>query len=97
MTTSILWNLGSGTLIGLGVGLALKTALKWALTGLGFLTILLVLMMKGGFITIHWDALTQGLETTVASVGGMIDLALADLTAQLAGFGAGLALGFKFK
>jgi uncharacterized membrane protein (Fun14 family) len=97
MDPSVLLSLGGGVIAGVAVGLALRTALRWALICLGMAILGLVLMMKGGFIVIQWDALSKGLESSVASIGGFVKLAVADLSAQLVGFTGGMVMGFKWR
>jgi uncharacterized membrane protein (Fun14 family) len=97
MDPGVLLNLSGGAVAGIAVGLALKTALRWALIFLGLCILGLVMLMKTGIIVIQWDALTQGLEAGVATIGGFIKLAVADLSAQLVGFAGGMVLGFKWR
>lgn len=94
---TLLFDLGGGVLAGIAVGLALKSALRVVLIVLGVVLIMLALLMKGGFITIHWEALTTGIESGATFIGGWVKLAVADLSAQLVGFSGGLLLGFKWK
>lgn len=97
MDPSILLNLGGGVVAGIAVGLALKTALRWALIFLGLTILGLVFLMKAGIIVIQWQALSQGLEAGVATIGGYVKLAVADLSAQLVGFTGGMVMGFKWR
>ena len=97
MDPSVLLNLGGGVVAGIAVGLALKTALRWALIFLGLVILGLVMLMKGGIIVVQWDALTNGIEGGVSFLGGMIKLALADLSAQLVGFSGGMIMGWKWR
>ncbi len=97
MDPSIVLNLGGGVIAGIAVGLALKTAMRWALIVLGMIILGLVLLTKTGIIVIQWDALSHGLEGGVALIGGVIKLAVADLSAQLVGFTGGMVMGFKWR
>ena len=97
MDPSVLLNLGGGVIAGIAVGLALKTAMRWALVFMGLCILGLVLLMKAGIIIIQWDALEKGLEGGVAFIGGHVKLALADLSAQLVGFTGGMVMGFKWR
>lgn len=97
MDPSMLLGLGGGVIAGLAVGIALKTALRWALLLLGLVILLLVGMMKAGFIVIQWDALSHGIEGGVAVIGGYAKIALDDLSAQLVGFSGGMLMGFKWR
>lgn len=97
MDPSIVLNLGGGVIAGIAVGLALRTAMRWALIILGMIILGLVLLTKAGIIVIQWDALSHGLEGGVALVGGVIKLAVADLSAQLVGFTGGMVMGFKWR
>lgn len=97
MDPSVLLNLGGGVVAGIAVGLALKTALRWALVFMGMVILGLVGLMKAGIIVINWEALTHGLEGGVTMVGGLIKLAIADLSAQLVGFTGGMVMGFKWR
>ena len=75
MDPSVLMNLGGGVIAGIAVGLALKTALRWALIFLGRCILGLVFLMKAGIVVIRWDALEHGLEGGVAYIGGHVKLA----------------------
>ena len=97
MDPSILLSLGGGVIAGIAVGLALKSALRWALIFLGLCILGLVFLMKAGIIVIQWDALSHGLEAGVATIGGYVKLAVADLSAQLVGFTGGMVMGFKWR
>lgn len=97
MDPSVLLSLGGGVVAGIAVGMALKTALRWALIFMGLVILGLVMLMKAGIIVIQWDALTSGVEGSVAYVGGFIKLAVADLSAQLVGFTGGMVMGFKWR
>ena len=97
MDPSILLNLGGGVIAGIAVGLALKTALRWALIFMGLCILGLVFLMKAGIIVIQWNALSHGLEAGVATIGGYVKLAVADLSAQLVGFTGGMVMGFKWR
>lgn len=94
---TLLFSLGGGVLAGIAVGLALKSALRIVLIITGVVLIGLALLMQAGFITIHWEALTTGLEDGATFIGGWVKIALADLSAQLVGFTGGLLMGFKWR
>lgn len=94
---SILLNLGGGVIAGIAVGMALKTTLRWALTLLGLIILGLVGLMKAGIIVVQWDALNSSIEGGVVYLGGIIELAIADLSAQLVGFSGGLLMGWKWR
>lgn len=94
---SVLLNLGGGVIAGIAVGMALKTTLRWALTLLGLIILGLVGLMKAGIIVVQWDALNSSIEGGVVYLGGIIELAIADLSAQLVGFSGGLLMGWKWR
>lgn len=97
MDPSVFLSLGGGVIAGIAVGLALKTAMRWVLIFMGLVILGLVGLMKGGFIVIQWDALSHGLESGVATIGGYLQVAVADLSAQLVGFTGGMVMGFKWR
>lgn len=90
-------SLGGGALAGVAVGVALRSALRLALLLTGTLILLMGGLVHAGYITVDWGAVSQGLESGAEAAGGYIQFALSDLSAQLAGFSAGVLLGFKFR
>ena len=88
-------SLGGGTLAGIAVGVALRFAAKLALLITGVILLLMGALMHAGFITVDWGAVSNGLESGAQAAGGLIEFALADLSAQLAGFTAGVVIGVK--
>lgn len=97
MQPDILWHLGGGVIAGLAVGLALKQALRWALIALGLLLLVLMGLTQTEVITVNWDTLGNGVHEGATFIGGWVELALADLSAQFVGFSAGLLLGWRWK
>lgn len=94
---SVLLSLGGGTLAGVAVGVALRSAVKFALLITGIIILLLGGLMHAGVITVDWGAVSNGIESGAQAAGGLVKLALADLSAQLAGFTVGVMMGFKFR
>lgn len=84
-------------LAGVAVGVALRTALKFALLLTGLILLLMMTLMNGGFITVDWGAVSHSMENGAEAAGSFMELALRDLSAQLAGFGAGVLMGWKFR
>lgn len=89
--------MGGGALAGVAVGVALRSAAKLALLVTGAILLIMSGLVHAGYITVDWGAVTKGLEDGAEAAGGYIQLALADLSAQLAGFSAGVLMGFKFR
>lgn len=89
--------MGGGTLAGIAVGVALRFTAKLALIIVGLIILLMAGLMHAGYITVDWGAVSQSLEDGAEAAGGFIEFALADLSAQLAGFAAGLLIGVRIK
>jgi uncharacterized membrane protein (Fun14 family) len=94
---TFLWSLGGGALAGVAVGVALRSAAKLALLLTGTLILVMAGLVNAGLITVDWTAVSTSLESGAEAAGGFVQFALADLSAQLAGFSAGVLLGFKFR
>lgn len=94
---SLLWSLGGGVLAGVAVGVALRTAAKLALLITGVLILFMAGLTHAGFITVDWTAVSTSLESGAEAAGSFVQFALADLSAQLAGFAGGVLMGFKFR
>lgn len=92
-----LLSLGGGTLAGIAVGVALRFTAKLALLITGLIILLLAGLMHAGYITVDWGAVSTSLEDGAEAAGGFIQFAVADLSAQLAGFAAGVLMGIKIK
>lgn len=89
--------MGGGTLAGIAVGVALRFTAKLALIIVGLIILLMAGLMHAGYITVDWGAVSQSLEDGAEAAGGFIEFAVADLSAQLAGFAAGLLIGVRIK
>ena len=89
--------MGGGTLAGIAVGVALRFTAKLALIIVGLIILLMAGLMHAGYITVDWCAVSQSLEDGAEAAGGFIEFAVADLSAQLAGFAAGLLIGVRIK
>ena len=89
--------MGGGTLAGIPVGVALRFTAKLALIIVGLIILLMAGLMHAGYITVDWGAVSQSLEDGAEAAGGFIEFAVADLSAQLAGFAAGLLIGVRIK
>ena len=94
---SLLIGLGGGALAGVAVGVALRSAIKLALLLVGTLILVMAGLVHVGFVTVDWNSVTTSLQGGAQAAGGFVSLALADLSAQLAGFSAGVIMGFKFR
>lgn len=68
---------------------------KLALLIIGVIILLMAGLMHAGFITVDWGAVSQSLESGAEAAGGMVEFALKDLSAQLAGFAGGVVIGLK--
>ena len=89
--------MGGGTLAGIAVGVALRFTAKLALIIVGLIILLMAGLMHAGYITVDWGAVSQSLEDGAEAAGGFIEFAVADLSAQLAGFAAGVLIGVRIK
>ena len=97
MDPTFLFSLGGGVLAGVAVGVALRTAARVALLIVGVIILILYALLQGGIITVDWGAVSRTVEMGADAAGGFVQLALHDLSAQLAGFSAGVVMGFKFR
>ena len=79
------------------MGVALRFTAKLALIIVGLIVLLMSGLMHAGYITVDWGAVSHSLETGAEAAGGFIEFALADLSAQLAGFAAGVLIGVRIK
>lgn len=77
--------------------MALRFTAKLALIIVGLIILLMAGLMHAGYITVDWGAVSKSLEDGAEAAGGFIEFALADLSAQLAGFAAGLLIGVRIK
>ena len=93
----MLAQLGGGALAGIAVGYALKRATKIALFILGLCILVLYGLMKAGYISVHWDAVSQGLEHGSRSAASMLGDVVKDLSASLVGFAGGFFMGVKLR
>ena len=89
--------MGGGTLAGIAVGVALRFTAKLALIIVGLIILLMAGLMHAGYITVDWGAVSQSLEDGAEAAGGFVQFAWSDLSAQLAGFAAGLLIGVRIK
>lgn len=87
--------LGGGTVAGVAVGYAAKRALRWALLATGLILIGLFVLGQQGFITVHWQAVGEGLETGSRGAGSWMMAMAKQLSPTLAGFSAGFLVGLK--
>lgn len=93
----LLLQFGGGTLAGVAVGYALKVGIRLGLLVLGMVLVLLYALMQAGVLTIHWDILARHLEAGGRAVGAWVLGLSKTLGGSLAGFGAGLWLGFRLR
>ncbi len=91
----MLTQMGGGAIAGLAVGYAFKKTTKLALLVLGVVLILLYLLMQGGYITVKWHAVSDGIETGARTVGSWVWQMTRELSASLVGFTGGFLLGMK--
>lgn len=94
---TFLFSLGGGVLAGVAVGVALRSAVRLALLVVGVIILLMAGLVHQGIVTVDWGAVSSSLESGAQAAGGLVELAITDLSAQLAGFSAGVVLGFRFK
>lgn len=89
--------LGGGVIAGIAVGYAAKRALKLALLLLGVCLLGLYALAQKGIITVHWDAVSQGLETGSRGLGAWFASMVTQLSPSLIGFGGGVAMGLRVR
>ena len=93
----LLLNLGGGAIAGLAAGYAFKRLSKIALFFLGACILLLYALMKAGYISVHWDAVSQGLAGGGHTVAHWVEGLVKELSLSLVGFGGGFLLGLKLR
>ncbi len=92
-----LWQLGGSAIAGMAVAYALKKATKLALFLLGAGILMLYGLSQIGVVTVHWDVLTQNLDSGKQVVGQWAGGLFNGLGANMAGFGGGVLVGLKFR
>lgn len=92
-----LWQLGGSAIAGMAVAYALKKATKLALFLLGAGILMLYGLAQLGIVTVHWDALTQNLDSGKQVLGKWAGGAFSGLGASMAGFGGGVLIGLKLR
>jgi uncharacterized membrane protein (Fun14 family) len=92
-----LWQLGGSAIAGMAVAYALKKATKLALFLLGAGILMLYGLSQWGIVTVHWDALTQHLDSGKQVLGQWAGGMFSGLGANMAGFGGGVLLGLKLR
>lgn len=95
LNQATLAQMGGGTLAGIAVGYAAKRTLRLALVVLGVVLVGLYILSQQGFITVHWDQVSKGIEDGSRGAGAYVATMIRQLSPSLLGFGAGFALGFK--
>lgn len=88
---------GGGTLAGIAVGYAAKRAAKIALLMLGLILIGLYFLQQHGFVTVHWQQVSQGLEEGSRGAGQWLSTMVKDLSPSLVGLAGGFVLGLKVR
>jgi len=94
-TQANLAQLGGGTIAGIAVGYAAKKAARLGLLMLGLVVIGLYILAQQGLVTVHWDAVSQGIEQGSRGIGSYISQMIKHLSPSLVGFGVGFAIGLK--
>ena len=89
--------LGGGTIAGIAVGYAVKRVSKLVLLLLGLVILGLYGLMEAKIITVHWEAVSQGLEEGSRSAGHWMSRLVKDLSVSLVGFGIGFLMGVKIR
>lgn len=90
-------NLGGGVIAGVAAGYAFKRLSRIALFFLGACILGLYILMKAGFISVHWDAISQGLSGGGRSLTHWVEGLVKELSLSLVGFGAGFLMGLKIR
>lgn len=95
LSQASLAQLGGGTIAGIAVGFAAKKAARLGLLMLGLVVIGLYVLAQQGFVTVHWDAVSQGIEQGSRGLGSYVSQMVKQLSPSLVGFGVGFAIGLK--
>jgi len=88
---------GGGTLAGIAVGYAAKRAAKIALLMLGLVLIGLYFLAQQGWITVHWQQVSDGIEQGSRGAGQYLKTMLDQLSPSLVGLTAGFFVGLKIR
>lgn len=91
MDAATLATTGAGVLIGYALGKAAKIVV----TVIGVFLLALVLLERGGYITVHWSRVMDALNVVTDQLKTLDPEALAKIGLPLAGLGVGLYLGLK--
>lgn len=92
-----LMQLSGGTIAGMAVGYAMKSAVRAALLLLGSILILLGLLAHSGFITVNWDVIGMGLEEGTKAAGRAAYDIVTQMSSSMVGFTAGAIGGWRMK
>ena len=93
----MLAQIGGGALAGVAVGYATKRVTKMILFFSGLCLLGLYALMKMGFITVHWDAVSQGIESGTRSMASVMVGVVKELSAAFLGFTGGFWMGLKLR
>lgn len=93
----LMLDLSGGALAGVAVGFALKKAFRAALLVMGLAILVLYGMAQVGYVTVHWESLTLGIESGARNAADWVWTATRELSVALVGFGGGLLFGLKMK
>ena len=91
----LLLQVGGGTIAGIAVGYAIKKVSKAALFIIGVIILGLYALMQAHLVTVHWDAVSSGIEAGTRAAGTWASTMVKSLSASLVGFGVGFFVGVK--
>jgi len=97
INSASLTQLGGGTLAGVAVGYAAKRAAKLALLLLGLVLIGLYFLAQQGWVTVHWQTVTQEIEEGSRGAGQWMSGLIRDLSPSLVGLAGGFAIGLRIR
>ncbi len=93
----MLAQIGGGALAGIAVGYATKKVTKIILFFSGLCLLGLYGLMKMGVITVHWDAVSHGIESGTRSMASVMVGVVKELSATFVGFTGGFWIGLKLR
>jgi uncharacterized membrane protein (Fun14 family) len=97
ISEALLLNVGGGVIAGIAAGYAFKRLSRILLFFVGTVILLLYILMKAGYISVHWDAITHGLSGGTHSMTVFLQGMVQDLSLSLIGFGGGFLMGLRLR
>lgn len=86
-----LMKVGLGFLVGLSIGVFLRSSLRLALVFFGLFALAVLGLEQIGLVTVHWDLASEGFENAKGALGEQFASFKSFIEGQLPGGGAGAA------